>query len=233
MSKDLSKLLKFLGLDIGNKRLIVEAMTHKSYSSENDLDFDNQRLEFLGDAVLQIVITEYLYTRYPQEQEGKLTKMRSALARQAAFAELAKKMELGEYIMMGKGEIRNGGKDRISTLCDAFEALAGAVYLDAGLDPVTQIVMPMLQDSFPDPSELLIDLNPKGMLQEYTQKHCKSERPEYIIENKEGPDHECEYSIAVAVKGKVIGRGKGKSRKSAEMNSATNALSELKEVMGE
>ncbi len=233
MSKDFSELLRFLNIDFRNKKLIVEAMTHKSYSAENDLSYNNQRLEFLGDAVLQIIITEYLYTRYPQEQEGKLTKMRSALARQAAFAKLAKKMDLGVYIRMGKGEIINGGQERISTLCDAFESLAGAIYLEGGLEPVALIVMPMLQEVFPDPNELLVDINPKGMLQEYTQKHCKSERPEYMIEKKEGPDHDCDYWISVSVKGKVIGRGSGKSRKSAEMNAASNAINALKGVIGE
>ena len=231
MPRDISELLKIYNFEVNNKKLLLEAMTHKSYSAEHNIDYDNQRLEFLGDAVLQIILTEYLYSRYPGEQEGKLTKMRSALARQAAFAKLAEKMELSEYMRMGKGELRSNGHQRTSTLCDAFEALAGAIYLDGGLELVSRIVMPMLQDVFPEPSALLIDLNPKGMLQEYTQKYCKSERPEYIIDSKVGPDHDCKYFISVLVKGKVIGKGTGKSRKSAEMNAAANAMRALREVI--
>ena len=233
MPKDISELLDILNFGNENKILLVEAMTHKSYSAEHNLNYDNQRLEFLGDAVLQILITEYLYTRYTDEQEGKLTKMRSALARQAAFAKLARKLNISEYIRMGKGEMKSVGNERVSTLCDAFEALAGAIYLDGGLEPVAELIMPMLKEVFPDPSELLADLNPKGMLQEYTQKHCSSERPEYHIESKNGPDHDCEYVITVSVRGRVIGKGKGKSRKSAEMAAAANALTALKNTIGD
>ena len=231
MSKDISELLNILGFEIKNRQLFLEAMTHKSYAAENALNYDNQRLEFLGDAVMQIILTEYLYSKYPEEQEGKLTKMRSALARQEAFAKLAKKMRLDEFVRMGKGELSNDGQNRASTLCDAFEALAGAIYLDGGLEPVVDVFMPMLKESFPEPQELLLDLNPKGMLQEYTQKHCKPERPEYLIDNKDGPDHDCEYSISVLLKGKVIGHGKGKSRKTAEMNAAANAIDALNATM--
>ena len=224
MSKDISELLKELNIEVNDRKLLLEALTHKSYSAEHSLKYDNQRLEFLGDAVLQIILTEYLYLRYPEEQEGRLTKMRSALVRREAFAKLAEKMHLSEFIRMGKGEISNKGHERNSTLCDAFEALAGAIYLDAGLERVSFVVMPMLKTLFPEPRELLLDLNPKGMLQEYTQKHCNSERPEYVIESREGPDHDCEYSISVSVNGKIIAYGKGKSRKAAEMNAAANAM---------
>ena len=228
MSKDISELLSRFNFEIKDRSLFVEAMTHKSYSAENNLKYDNQRLEFLGDAVLQILLTEYLYLRYPEEQEGQLTKMRSALVRQEAFAKLAKDMHLDEFIRMGRGELQNNGQSRKSTLCDAFEALAGAIYLNAGLEQVSGVVMPMLREGFPDPKELLFDLNPKGMLQEYTQKNCNSERPEYRIDSKDGPDHDCEYTISVLLNGSVLGSGKGKSRKSAEVNAAMDAMNYLK-----
>jgi ribonuclease-3 len=156
--------------------------------------------------------------------------MRSALARQSSFAKLALALDLDEYVRMGKGEVASGGRRRVSTLCDVFEALVGAVYLAGGLPPVVDLVMPLLKKEFEDPAALLDDLNPKGMLQEYTQKYCKAERPEYIVAHKKGPDHDCEYEIEVAVKGKVIGTGVGKSRKSAEMIAASNALKALKNV---
>jgi ribonuclease III len=231
MQKTLKELANQINIDFKNEKLLAEAMTHKSYSVENSLNYDNQRLEFLGDAVLQILITEYLYVRYIEEQEGKLTKMRSVLARQEALATLARKLELQDYIRMGRGEIKNNGTTRDSTLCDAFEALAGAIYLDAGLSPVANLLMPMLKETFPEPIELLDDINPKGILQEYTQQHCKSETPEYIIENKDGPDHDCTYSVAVLIKGKIIGRGSGKSRKSSEMSAAANAIEALKAII--
>ena len=230
MPKEISDLMREIGVDQKHSRLILEAMTHKSYSTENGLSYDNQRFEFLGDAVMQIILTEYLFTRYPSEQEGKLTKMRSALARQSSFAKLASALNLQNYVRMGKGEVASGGDERTSTLCDAFEALVGAIYMATGLAPVVEIVIPLLRVDFEDPAALLDDLNPKGMLQEYTQKYCKSERPEYVIARKNGPDHDCEYEIEVAVKEKVIGKGTGKSRKSAEMSAASNALKALKEL---
>ena len=231
MQKDFKQLASQIKFEFKNDKLLAEAMTHKSYSVENSLDYDNQRLEFLGDAVLQILITEYLYGRYPNEQEGKLTKMRSVLARQEAFANMAKKLELQNYIRMGKGELKNNGTDRNSTLCDAFESLAGAVYLDSGLQAVETLIMPLLNELYPSPIELLGKINPKGVLQEYTQQHCKSETPEYFVEHKEGPDHDCTYTVAVSIKGKVIGRGTGKSRKSSEMDAAANAIKALKAII--
>lgn len=230
MHRDTSELMEHIGIEQEHSHVILEALTHKSYSTEHDLPYDNQRFEFLGDAVMQIILTEYLFTRYPAEQEGKLTKMRSALAKQSSFARLANALNLQEYVRMGKGEVAAGGRQRVSTLCDVFEALVGAVYMASGLSPVVDIVMPLLKKEFEDPAALLDDLNPKGMLQEYTQKYCKSERPEYIIARKKGPDHDCEYEIEVAVKEKIIGRGDGKSRKSAEMTAASNALKALKEI---
>ena len=231
MQKDILLLSKDINYDFHNKKLLEEAMTHKSYAAESSLLYDNQRLEFLGDAVLQIIITEYLYIRYPQEQEGKLTKMRSALARQGAFANLAKYLNLHEYIRMGKGEIKAGGTMRDSTLCDAFEALAGAVYLDNGLESVVNMMMPILKKVYPEPIDLLFNMNPKGALQEYTQQHSKTDIPEYIIEDKEGPDHDCIYNVSVSIRGKIIGHGTGKSRKSSEMNAAENALKALKSLI--
>ena len=233
MQKDLAILSNQINYDFQNKELLREAMTHKSYAVEFHTGYNNQRLEFLGDAVLQIIITEYLFSRYPDEQEGKLTKMRSVLARQEAFATLAKKLDLHLFIRMGKGEIKNSGASRNSTLCDAFEALAGALYLDGGLAPVVDLFLPLLKDVYPEPINLLTNINPKGILQEYTQQYCKSETPEYVVEKKEGPDHDCSYTITVSVKGKIIGRGTGKSRKSSEMAAAANAIEVLKSVYKE
>jgi ribonuclease-3 len=230
METDVAKLLDELGVETKDRGVFQEAFTHKSYSCERGLDYDNQRLEFLGDAVLQIAITEYLYERYPEEKEGRLTKMRSAIARQSSLAELARELDLGAYVRLGRGERANGGADRVSTLCDVFEAFIGALYLNRGLTQVEKILLPLFRHRFPKPDALIEDMNPKGMLQELTQCHYPSERPEYVVESKEGPDHDCVYSVTVLICGKTVGRGSGKSRKSAEMSAAAAAIEELKEA---
>ena len=169
MVSDLVKFQRLLGISFKDSSLLAEAMTHKSYAAENSLKYDNQRLEFLGDAVLQIVLTKHLYYRYPALQEGALTKLRSALANQTTLALFARKLEIGEYLRLGRGEIEQNGMDRDSTLSDAFEALAGAIFLDAGEDAAAKYILGILEITYPEPLTLLDDLNPKGALQEYTQ----------------------------------------------------------------
>jgi len=233
MDADIAKLLKEFEIEAEHGEVFQEAFTHKSYACERGLEYDNQRLEFLGDAVLQIATTEYLYALYPKEREGRLTKMRSAMARQSSLAELAKELDLGACIRLGKGERAHGGAERVSTLCDVFEAFIGALYLDGGLSSVRKVLMPLFQKHFANPSDLIDEINPKGVLQELTQRNCASEKPEYVVDSKEGPDHDCVYSVSVLVKGKVVGRGAGKSRKSAEMAAASVALDALREVFEE
>jgi ribonuclease-3 len=233
MEADIAKLLKDLEIEVSDMNVFREAFTHKSYACERGLDYDNQRLEFLGDAVLQIATTEYLYALYPEEREGRLTKMRSAMARQSSLAGLAKDLDLGAYIRLGKGERSHGGAERVSTLCDVFEAFIGALYLNGGLPAARKVLLPLFRKRFARPRDLIEEMNPKGALQELTQRHCASEKPEYVVDSKDGPDHDCVYSVSVLVKGKVVGRGTGKSRKSAEMAAASVALDALREVFEE
>lgn len=227
----ISQLEKTLGYEFRNKEVLLEAVTHRSYSAENDIKYDNQRLEFLGDSVLEIVLTEYLFKRYPAAAEGHLTKMRSAIVQQDALANLAKKIELNDYLLMGKGELDSKGQYRDSTLSDAFESLIGAFYLDAGtLERVSEFIIPLFEKNYPDPSEKLVDLNPKGALQEYTQKQWNTS-PCYNTIEVSGPDHEPSYKVSVSVRGKVIGHGEAVKRKLAESAAARNALVYLNEKM--
>lgn len=224
MGLPISQLQEIMGYEFQNKELLLEAVTHRSYSAENNITYDNQRLEFLGDSVIEIILTEYLFRRYPSSAEGHLTKMRSSMVQQDSLANLAKKIGLNDYLLMGKGELDSKGHHRESTLSDAFEALIGAFYLDAGkLDRITEFIVPLFEKNYPDPAEKLADLNPKGALQEYTQKQWNIS-PFYNVIEVSGPDHEPSYKVSVAVRGKIIGHGEAVKRKLAESMAARAAL---------
>ncbi|HBC86742.1 MAG TPA: ribonuclease III [Lentisphaeria bacterium] len=212
-----------IGYDFKKKELLLEALTHRSLSVEKGFSYDNQRLEFLGDAVIQIIITEYLFARYPAHDEGQLTKMRSALNQQSTLANFAKNISLGNFIRLGKGESKAKGNDRNSTLCDAFEALTGAIYLDGGMEMTRNFLVPLIDDLYPSPESLLQIANPKGYLQELTQKNwgCK---PEYKIDEVNGPEHQKSFLVSVSVNGEQAGTGTASSRKAAESIAAENAL---------
>jgi len=225
--KDITKFKYQLGYEFKNKELLKEALTHRSFAVERKLKYDNQRLEFLGDAVIEILLTEYLFNRYQDEQEGILTKMRSALVKQGALAELARDLDLGDFLRMGKGEKEAMGAERDSTLCDLFEATIGAFYLDAGLESVREFLIPLIEKRFPDPALLLTTLNPKGALQEYTQKKFGI-APVYELIESSGPDHMPSYTYAALIKGKQWGTGNAHKRKTAESIAADEALKALK-----
>ena len=222
MPEDIEKLKKKLGLVFQKPALLKEALTHRSYAVENRLTYDNQRLEFLGDAVLEIILTEYLYEVYPEADEGVMTKMRSALAQESAIAHLARKLELGHYMYIGRGEAASGGADRDSTLCDLFEAVLGACYLDCGMEEARKLVLQLVRSEFPPPHRLLGSLNPKGTLQEYTQ-HKNGHTPDYAVKSVEGPEHDPLYTVEVTV-GSRIASGQGGSRRQAEFAAAGNML---------
>ena len=227
MEKPLSYLCESLGYEFKDIQLLKEAVTHRSFSAEYKIDYDNQRLEFLGDAVVEIIITNMLYRRYTEEPEGVLTKIRAALARQESLAEIAREIELSEYLRLGRGEKAAAGFNRDSTLCDAFEAVAGAVYLDGGYEAAEQVLKPLFMKVFPEPHELLSNINPKGKLQEFIQREGSSAAPKYHIENKEGPDHDCMFTVSVTINGEKVAEGKGRNRKLAEMQAARKALEVL------
>ena len=205
-----------------------EALTHRTYAVENSLPYDNQRLEFLGDAVLEIILSEYLFKLYSDAQEGELTKMRSAMVNQNSLATLARTIELGTFIITGKGEKESGGSDRDSTLSDLFEALVGAFYLDSDLETVKEFVLKLVEKEFPEPRKLLSDLNPKGILQEYSQKKW-NEPPIYNILSVNGPDHAPVFTVEVTAN-QTSATGIASSRKQAEIEAAKNVISIISKI---
>ena len=228
MQQNLSKLESTINYKFKEKSLLKEAMTHRSYATEKKIPTDNQRLEFLGDAVIEIIVTEYLFKLYPEKQEGELTALRSAIVQKNTLASLATKIDLHDFVFLGKGEIETGGSTRSSTLCDAFEALIGAIYLDAGFETISDLLLIMLKDVFPEPNNLLFRLNPKGLLQELTQKEW-GVKPEYKIKETNGPQHDIVYAVEAYINEKVYGIGKGKNIKSAESAAAEATLQMIEE----
>ena len=213
-----------LGYQFRDQDLLVQSMTHPSMSAEQrEAVEDNQRLEFLGDAVLQVILTEHLYRILPDQAEGHLTKIRASLVSRRALADCALRLGLGEYIRLGKGEEANGGRDRESNLADAFESLLGAIYLDGGITSATAVTMRLMEEDLHDALEGEDTSNPKGRLQEELQA-LRRESPSYRILAEEGPDHLKQFRVEVLWCGKSLGEGQGSSKKNAETAAAQDAL---------
>lgn len=227
---EFSKLEAKLGITFTDPDLCKEAFTHKSFAAEHDLKYDNQRLELLGDAVVQIILTEELFRRYPALQEGALTKIRSALVNQDSLARFARDLELGENLRLGRGEKEMNGHDRVSTLCDLFEALTGAIYLDQGLETARRFFLDTLNRLVPDPAAVLSDLNPKGSLQEFTQQLGKGV-PRYKVLSVSGPDHKPVYEVEVSIQGIEPETASASNRKQAEGLAAGKLLTRLKQEL--
>ena len=207
-----------------NSLFLAEALTHPSLAYEsNRPHFDNQRLEYLGDAVLQLALTDKLFHLFPTFSEGRLTKLRSRLVSRDALRDYALAIDLGRYLMLGKGEASSGGRDRPSNLADAFEALIGAIYLDGGMKIATEFVLRHCADAIDHIEEEPQEVNPKGQLQEILQS-ISSTSPSYRVVSQEGPDHQKTFTSCVEWEGHVLGTGTGSSKKEAEIEAAANAL---------
>jgi ribonuclease III len=207
-----------------NPLLLAEALTHPSLGHETQRHhFDNQRLEFLGDAVLQLIFTEWLFDHFPKFSEGQLTKMRSRLVSRDGLRMHAERLGLGQHLMMGRGEEASGGRERISSLADAYEALIGAIYLDSDFVTARRIV---LAEAREDLEQLEVDppsANPKGHLQELLQA-ISPISPNYTIVSSEGPEHSKKFVSHVIWNGLFLGQGEGRSKKEAETAAAREAL---------
>lgn len=225
MPDDIKKLETLLGAPFPRRQLLLEAVTHRSYATEHNLGYDNQRLEFLGDAVLEIILTDYLFKRYPEAAEGEMTVMRSALVREASLAKLARGIKLGRYLHIGRGEEGNAGSERDSTLADLFEAVLGAFYLNAGFDAVRSFLLTLIEAEFPDPHSLSAALNPKGDLQELSQNKW-GEQPQYVVTHVSGPEHHPTYEVEVRLHG-LVALGRASSRRAAESEAAQQLLNHL------
>jgi ribonuclease-3 len=216
-----------LGLHFTNLHLLVRALTHRSYVNENPNTVeDNERLEFLGDAVLDFVVGAWVYNHFPEMQEGDLTRMRSALVRTDTLAEFARRLDLGPALRLGRGELASGGRQRDNLLCATFEAVIGAMYLDTGIPAVETFVEPLLAavSSRVISQEEIYD--PKSTLQEWTQSN-KLGTPRYTTVDSSGPDHARVFVVEVQVNGKGYGRGRGTSKQAAAQEAAQAALESL------
>jgi ribonuclease-3 len=213
-----------IGYKFRNSLLLAEALTHPSLGHEAQrYHFDYQRLEFLGDAVLQLVITEYLFRHFGAEAEGQLTKLRSRLVSREALRTHAATLDLGRYILMGRGEESSGGRARTSTLADAFEALIGAIYLDGGLEAAKEFILTQTRGDLEQLVETPVDINPKGQLQELLQS-ISPRSPVYELVSQSGPEHEKTFVSQVVWEGIVLGQGSGRSKKQAETVAALEAM---------
>jgi len=223
-SETAPELARRLKLKIGNLSLLTRALTHRSYINEHPEEIeDNERLEFLGDAVLDFVVGEWLYNRYPEMPEGGLTQMRSALVQTPQLAEFARNSGIGNALRLGRGESKAGGKLRNSLLCDAFEALIGAIYIDSGISEVKSFINLQLEAAA---QEILVNHkneDPKSILQEWAQS-LGYPPPKYQLINSVGPDHSKIFQIQVIVNKEILGSGKGTSKQDAEKNAARVAL---------
>ena len=217
-----------IGYQFKNPALLNEALTHSSYANEHKSQHIkyNERLEFLGDSVLSIVVSDYIYKNCPELPEGELTKLRASLVCEKSLYEFAKKIDLGKYLILSKGERNNGGADRPSILSDAFEALIAAIYIDGGIAPASKHILNFVIPAIKNSKKKKIN-DYKTTLQEIIQKN-PGEKLEYVLVRESGPDHNKHFFVEVHLNSNVIGKGGGKSKKEAEQQAAREAL----ELMG-
>ncbi len=219
------KLEKTLGYTFTQKRLLKEALTHKSYKKS----YDNERLEFLGDAVLDLIVGEYLYNKFDKYDEGKLSKMRASLVNEDGFTHLANALNIGEFILLSNAEQNNGGRTKSSLLSNAFEALIGAVYLEGGLENAKRVTVKLIEENYEKISLDTLFRDYKTALQELTQARFGT-TPEYKLLSSSGPDHKKEFCVAVFIQDKQYASSSGKSKKIAQQEAA---LLTLKQLQGE
>ena len=216
-----------LGLSFSNLHILVRALTHRSYVNENpNAVEDNERMEFLGDAVLDFIVGAWVYNHFPEMQEGDLTRMRSALVRTDTLAEFARLLDLGSALRLGRGELASGGRQRDNLLCATFEALVGAIYLDAGIESVGSFMEPLLAGASDQVISQVERYDPKSTLQEWAQSN-KLGTPRYLTVSSSGPDHAKVFTVEVQVNGKIFGQGAGSSKQSAAQMAAHSALETL------
>lgn len=226
----LNKLEESIGYKFKEQRLLIEALTHSSYSNElksKKINLPcNERLEFLGDSVLSIIVSEYLYSSYKDVPEGELTKLRAAVVQSSALAGYARKIELGKYLYLGHGEEKCNGRERQSLLENAFEALLAAIYLDSGSkgkENVSAFLMPLVKDELARLGTRAISSDYKTELQQLIQQ-AEGDFLEYETVAESGPDHRKTFEVEARLNSNVIGRGVGKTKREAEQNAAKEAL---------
>ncbi len=223
--QQLDRLQERLGYRFRNKALLIEALSHSSYVNENPDSgrSSNERLEFLGDSILGLLMTQHLFERYQECSEGELTLMKSVLVSEGTLAGIARRIELGPCLYLGKGEASSGGGERLSNLSNALEALLAALYLDAGIEETRRITESLFKEDLGRIATTRHSLNYKNLLQHYSQEQ-KGAIPEYIVLGSHGPQHEKLFEIEVRIEGAPLARATGRSKKEAEQEAARLAL---------
>jgi ribonuclease III len=222
---DLSQLQDSLGIVFIDTLYLEQALVHSSYINENPgiAPVSNERLEFLGDAVLGLVIAQKLYQDFPQSSEGELTRFRAALVRRETLAQIAVEISLGSYLLLGRGEESGGGREKTANLAGAFEALIASIYLDQGLETTRTLILKLFGPEIHKQARQVAGTDYKSQLQEIIQAQ-RQQTPVYHMVQASGPDHDRLFTIEVRIGNTVLGRGTGKSKKTAEMEAARTAL---------
>lgn len=227
MSKKTEEFQERIGYSFSNGHLLEQALTHSSYANERHMSrqANNERPEFLGDAVLELVTSEFLYEKYPRYPEGELTRLRASIVCEQTLAFCTRQLELGKYLRLGKGESMNGGRGRKSILSDALEAVIGAIYLDGGFASAKEFIHRFILNDI-EHKQLFFDS--KTILQEMVQGHFDEELSYQLVEES-GPDHDKKYVVEVRIGQRAMGRGEGRTKKSAEQEAAYQALLSLRQ----
>ncbi|MCA9484895.1 MAG: ribonuclease III [Nitrospina sp.] len=230
--QELEKLQKTLDYRFGDLNLLNKSLTHKSFVNETASPLkNNERFEFLGDSVLDLIVSDYLIGSFTDFSEGKLSKIRAAVVNETCLAGLARKLNLGRFLLLGKGEEQSGGRDKSSLLANAYEALTGAVYLDGGLGEVKRVFLGGLKQEIRQRVDSRGIQDFKSELQEYTQTHLNC-IPAYRVVAEHGPDHEKTFEVELLIQNKAQGRGVGRNKKEAEQAAARQTLETLRPEQG-
>ncbi len=212
-----------IGYEFRDKSLLKLALTHSSYANEQGAPGHcNERLEFLGDSVLSIIVSDYIFNNFKNRPEGELTKLRASLVCEKSLCGFSRQLNIGNYMLLGKGEVLNGGRERPSILADAFEAVLAAIYLDAGIEQARKLVLPFVVEELQHSNDEVFK-DYKTTLQEVIQRN-REEQLSYVMTGESGPDHDKSFTIKVYLNSNVIGCGTGKSKKQAEQMAAKQAL---------
>lgn len=222
---DINKVEESIGYKFKNKDLLINALTHTSYAHENNKE-SNEKLEFLGDSILEFVSSKYIYNKYPNLQEGEMTKVRATVVCEDSLYKIAKSHGFGEFLFLGRSEVKTGGKNRPAILADSVEAVIAAIYLDGGLQEADKFIIENLDKKIEKATKHVGDKDYKTVLQEKLQEHGEV-KIEYEIINETGPDHDKYFEAQVKCNGKILAQGKGKSKKEAHMHAAKKALENL------
>lgn len=228
--QDLQEFCNILGEQINNFEILNVALTHSSYAHERrqySMADYNERIEFLGDSVLGLIVSTFLYRHFPNLSEGEMTKIRARYVCEQALADYARKINLGQYLLLGRGEDLSGGRNRSSILADAFESVIGAFYMDMGFEKTNKVVLNILAEGLLGHEQKSIFSDYKTQLQEIVQRDA-DHSIKYVVVSETGPDHDKQYQVAVQINEKILGKGLGKNKKEAEQFAAKMALTAMK-----